>query len=59
MPQALGGVARAFGVGGEAPHVLGPGRAHDVELDAHLLEEGRRIVDVVLLSVAKGGSDIR
>ena len=53
MAQALRRVACALGVRGEPLYLFGAGRAHDVQLDGHLIEVRRRVVDVVLLSVAK------
>jgi hypothetical protein len=58
MAQALRGVAGPLGVCRQAPHLLRSSRADDFELDRDLLEVGRRVVDIVFLSVAKCGSDI-
>jgi len=43
----------------QEPDLCGRGRAHDVELDQDLFEVGGRVVDVVLLGVAKGRADVR
>src|SRR6202035_3180704 len=59
MPKRLGRVTASLGVRDQLADVRGGGGTDHRELDHHLLEIGRRIVDVVFLSVLKGGPDVR
>ncbi len=56
--QTLGRVAGAFGVRGQLADLVRASRADHVQLDGHLLEVGRRVVNVVFLSVAERGADV-
>jgi hypothetical protein len=46
-------------VRGKFADLVRAGHANDVEPDGHLFEVGRRVIDVVLLSVAKRGAHVR
>src|SRR5207237_968637 len=58
MAKRLRGVATSLGMSHQLADIRGSGGTDDRELDHHLLEIGRRVVDVVLLGVLKGGADV-
>jgi hypothetical protein len=51
-------MAGSLGVRGQPAHLLRACRADHVQLYSYLFEVGRRVVDVVLLSVAERGTDV-
>lgn len=58
MPQRLGGVTRALGVGDELAYLrIGRGTG-DCKRDCHLLEVRRRVVNIVFFGVLKGSTDV-
>lgn len=58
MPQRLRCMACTLGMCDKLAHLLSRGRAIYLESDMHLIEIRRRIINIVLLSVAKGGTHI-
>lgn len=58
MPQRLRCMACALGMRDKIAHLLSRGWAIYLESDIHLIEIRRRIVNIVLLCVAKGGTHI-
>ena len=59
MAQRLRRVAGALGVRTQLLDILGRRRTHDIKLDHNLFEEGRRVVDIVFLSIPEGRTYIR
>ncbi len=51
-------MASALSMGGQPLHLLGICWAHDLQLDGDIFEVGRRVIDAIFLSVAKGGAYI-
>jgi hypothetical protein len=59
MTEGLRRMTRTLGMRHQLANAFRGRDAHDGELDGHLFEVCRRIVDVVLLGISKAGPNVR
>jgi hypothetical protein len=58
VTESLSRVTRSLGMADEPPNLIGSSLTRDCERNRHLLEIGRRVIDVVFLRVAKCAPNI-